>query len=447
MKLKSGVSAMLAAVLVLSVAARAGESMGTPAARRLFNEGEAARKAHHYAKAVEKFRKAIELDPDYAEAHSSFIFNSESVAMGLTKSGLPKPPANETPAQKEEREKREKERIQQAKEQVRAQYESWASAYPDKAVYQWALGHLYDYEDRKKAESYYRKAVELDPRFARAYQSLSLLAELRGDDLASRDLLKKAAESNPDDPQYLFYYTQKLRDDRAAYLRSTEDLVARFPAHDRSAQALYWFAETADDQAEKLATLERLRTAFPPQKFGWSADGMTILFDLYMAADSAQALALAQQMAKAAPKDKDWQALSLYAKNAIQARSLLAENKSAEAVALMDATTIPRYLNQTGLNLLKADVFDAAGQTPKAYETLSKLMAAEPRDEIGAALARYAAKISKSASDTDSDLWKLRDAKATLPTEFSLSLYTEDRKVSLADYKGKVVLLNFWYPG
>jgi len=479
--------------LALAAAAPAQEGMGTPAAKALVEQAEAARKTGDYAKAVAAFRKAIDLDPDFVEAHSSFMFVSGTLALTSLParkawaanttysvgdivtggksaqrcvtagtSGKQEPAWNATgqtpdgavlwqvmPREEEQalRDKAEEQAVDKYRAELRKIYEAWAKEHPGKAVYQWALGYLYDYKDRALAEKYYRRALELDPKFARALHSMSLYEEFRGNEQSSRDYLKKAADANPQDPQYFFYYIQKLRDDRATYRKLTNELAARFPAHERGAQGLYWLAETADTAAEKIATLERLRAAYPPEKFSWSDSGMSLLFEAYSAGDAAKALALAQEMARLLPKAKEWQTLSAYQQNIIQARSLLAEKKFADARALLEKTTGLSYVNQNPLHLLKAEAADGAGETAKAYDGLAKLVAREPNDELSAALRKYAGKLGKTAEDVNAEIWKAREQDAKPAPEFSLGLYTEKRNVSLADYKDKIVMLNFWYPG
>jgi Tfp pilus assembly protein PilF len=56
------------------------ESAGTPAAKTFFQQGTAAVRAGDQAKAAALFRKAIDEDPRFAEAHESFINSTESAA-------------------------------------------------------------------------------------------------------------------------------------------------------------------------------------------------------------------------------------------------------------------------------------------------------------------------------------------------------------------------------
>jgi len=90
------------------VAAR--ESNGIPAARALVADGDAAAKAGKLSDAINAFRKAIDLDPDYVDAHQRYIETTERQ----------EDPSNRTPVVP----------------RLRQQYEQWARRYPKRAVYQ-----------------------------------------------------------------------------------------------------------------------------------------------------------------------------------------------------------------------------------------------------------------------------------------------------------------------
>ncbi len=79
------ISFYLAILLALAGASWAQQSAGTPAAKAEFEQGEAAFKQQDNAKAVAFYRKAIELDPDFVEAHEKFIFASKLAASNEAK--------------------------------------------------------------------------------------------------------------------------------------------------------------------------------------------------------------------------------------------------------------------------------------------------------------------------------------------------------------------------
>src|SRR5215207_2828906 len=64
-------------LLLITLTSAAQESQGTIAAKAAFEKGEELRRQSKYAEAVAEYRKAIDLDPNYAEAHSSYIFTSK----------------------------------------------------------------------------------------------------------------------------------------------------------------------------------------------------------------------------------------------------------------------------------------------------------------------------------------------------------------------------------
>lgn len=402
-----------------AAASRSSESQGTPAAKAAFAEAEALRQKQKYADAAALYRKAVQLDPAFVEAHWQYIWNTQ---IG------------------------DKDRAA-AQARLRTEYEALAAASPGNAVYQWALGKLT--EEYVDSEPHYLRAVELDPAFARPYQDLALIADFRGENAKQAEYLRKAAELNPDDPQYLFYYASAIRDDEALYRKLSLEVAARFPAHERGAQALYWLGVRNTDQADKIAVLERLRKDYPPSKFSWSASGMTALFDEYQETDPQKALALAREMLTQLPESsaKTWKMLASMQQSVLEARNLIGQNRAAEAVALLEKTPTYRYVNQNPFLLTRAEARAAAGSVQQAYDELVGVIAVTPHEELESAASKLAARLQKPAGALMTDVWAVRDAKATPAPPFTLpDYYNESKPVSLSDYRGRVVLVNFWYP-
>jgi thiol-disulfide isomerase/thioredoxin len=174
---------------------------------------------------------------------------------------------------------------------------------------------------------------------------------------------------------------------------------------------------------------------------------MDQLFDVYVEQEPARALALAEELAKLDPKDKNWAAKAALQQNVLKARTLIGERKFAEAVTLLESTTAPRYTNAKALHLTKAEAYDLGGETAKAFDSLAKVITLEPTDALLKALNAYGAKLGKTAVQIESELWRLRDEQAKAFKEFALAKYTGTASTaSLADYRGKVVLVDFWYP-
>lgn len=425
-------------LLILPGVAWAQQNLVSSAAKTEFEQGEAAFKQQDYEKAAASFRKAIELDPDFIDAHEKFI--SATIQAGIaarkkaTDNGEQVGSTEGSPTQLK----------------LIATYDEWAHKYPQKGAFWWKLGQLHMNRDFDKAEQYSRKAIELNRKLAPAWQNLALLEEVRGSNVGQVVYLKNAADSSPDDPSALFYFASALkRLNRIEYEKAMLDVAERFPQHDRGAQALYWLSFEQTDPTRKLALLERLKSQYPIAKFSWSASGMSMLFDAYRKSAPDKALALAEEMVKANSGDsqnKTWQTLRDYQKNMIQARALMNEKKFGEAVTLLGATPLPKYNNTEDLFLLKAAAIEGKGQTQQAYDELLQQMAKEPSPMLRAELNKLGDKLGKTPSQVESDIYRVWDTEAKLAKDFTLKHYGDEKDISLANYRGKVVLLNFWYP-
>jgi tetratricopeptide (TPR) repeat protein len=243
------------------------ESNGTPAAKALVAQGEAAAKAGRLADAVAAFRKAIAADPDFVEAHQRFIEVTQRLEA----------PSSRTPSVAA----------------LRALYERWARRYPQRASYQWGLGFLNPEAD--KADVFFKQALALDPAFARAYFLLAKNADLRGDWTAQRQYLKAAVDNNPDEPRYLLQNAiAQKRIDPARFREIALQLVDKFPTSQSAAQALYYLARDASNP-ERRAIYDRLRANYPVDQFAYSASAMYLLYAELT--KPSEALLLAQEMA------------------------------------------------------------------------------------------------------------------------------------------------------
>ena len=398
-----------------SLAAR--ESNGAPAARTLLAEGDAAAKAGKLADAAAAFRRAIDADPDFVEAHQRFIEITERQEM----------PGSRTPTVP---------RLQQM-------YERWAQQYPKRAVYQWALGFLSPEADT--ADAFFKKALAIDPAFARAHFLLAKNADQRGDWAAQREHLKMAVDSNPEDPRYLlrFAFAQR-KSDPPRFRELALQVVERFPTRPFAAEALY---DLADESAnpDRRAYFDRLRANYRVDRFNYAASAMSELY-LELAAP-ADALSLAQEMAKALPANKTWP-LRVAAQDAmVRAQALVAQGRFADAESLLEKTQRPSGIHATTWTLLKAEAAAGGGHRDKAYASLVERSAAAPDTRVDEALLKYATDLGKTRKDVDADVWSVRDAKTTIAAPFELPASRGGASVRLSDYRGRLVLLAFWFPG
>ena len=410
-----GAALLLGVLAVASPTAR--ESSGTPAARAFFAEGEAEAKAGKYAGAAAAFRKAIEADPDFVEAHQRFIESTQRQEA----------PASRTPTVP---------RLQQL-------YERWAKQYPKRAAYQWALGFLSHEPDT--ADVFFKKALAIDPGFARAHVLLAKNADIRGDWTAQREHLKAAVDANPDEPRYVLKYAQALQEIDPAHFRElASEVLRKFPATQAAAEALYRLAEAASDP-ERRAYFERLRTEYPAGAYGYGSSAMYDFYDELTI--PSEALSVARDMAKVFPSSKTWARRVALQEAMARTQALVAERNFADALELLEKTERPSGAHGATWTLLKAEAAAAAGHSELAYAALVDSVAAMPDDRVEEALVKYGTAANKTRPQIDADVWRIRDAKAVPAVSFQLPASRGSAPVQLSDYRGRVVLLAFWFPG
>lgn len=412
---------------------------GTPAARALDQKGKDAKQNNKYVEALKDFKAAIALDPDYADAYGDEIIDAGFAAiqqMGLT--------GDETDPKVMAREKK------RGNEVVRSQvkkFERLARQHPDKPIYLWALGQIYDESDPLRQEQYCRKAVAVDAQFAPGYQCLAAVANLRGDEKAYSALCRKVAELEPESAQAAETYARTLKGDPAAYDAALRRVAEKFPADAAGAEALYLFALGQKTDAEKEAAFEELRRRFAPETSLYAEMGMERLFEVEDQTDPAKARALADAMARLKPQGDDWTEYTGYADGVATAEQQLQSGHAAEAVATLKTVKRPYFgYDMRREILLNARALEASGGATAAYAYLVDTYAEHPTDDVGAALEACGAKLGKNAAEAHTAVWAAveKTAKAAIP--FTLPGFDGGKPVSLADYRGHVVVVDFWFP-
>jgi len=375
--------------------------------------------------AVTRLRRAVDLDPDNCEAHQYYILYS-SIAATRTGTDDEKKVASE-----------------KMRAEIAALYESWAQTQPSRAAYQYALGTLSQYSDPDRAVRHFEAAVKLNAKCGAAYDMLAICAEVRGNLEQSRAYFRSAVEAEPDNVSLWRHWVGSfVTGDVDRGVAAGLEMAQRFP--DGAASIIGYLATRLRDERKAREIFELLLEKFPKASVG----NLTTLFSAYLKDNSPQALALAEQMIASAPENKQWLVLRDYARAVRYADSLIAQGKAGEAFVALEQITLPRYgADRRWLDLAKARATAAGeGGAVKAYGDLLTLCVKTPTDETLAELRGYGAKLGHSVATVDSEIMSRRTAAAKPAVPFTLTNYLTGKLVSLEQYKGRVVLVNFWYP-
>jgi thiol-disulfide isomerase/thioredoxin len=342
-----------------------------------------------------------------------------------------------------------KEKSDAIKDSYQKQYEALAKKYPNNPIYLFALSRLYYEDDPMRQEELCKQALKVDKDFMPAYDCLSAVASLAGDYPLAADYYRHVVDAHPDDPDVASKYNYFLRDDPEKYKKAVYEMVARFPTSSEAASALYGYAFSQQDTLAQQGVLEEMITRFPPAKFSTSKDAAEELFFDYDQTDPAKAMALAHEMIKQFPKDKTWPDYAAYTDAMADAEQKLSSGQAAQAAALLSTVkldSLGRLFDKTRFLVLQSRALAAEDKVGEAYSTMFTFVASQPTDKAQAALFEYGTKLGKTEAQVQDELWKARSSAAMPEHPFTLTNLETGQKVSLSDYRGRVVILDFFFP-
>ena len=325
---------------------------------------------------------------------------------------------------------------------MEARYLRGAADDPDKAVYRYCLGLLYHYKDPDLAVRYFQEGVKVEPRFAPAWDALAFTAEGQGKFTREPGIRRRnTTEAWPENSRYAMRYVASwMAGEFPALQRIAMEFAEQFP--DQAIGLLETVARRAPTLRESRQVYEILRQKYLPA----AANRLTPLFCLYLQEDAAEALALARAMARLRPDDPQWPPLVAYAEAVAGADRMIATGQAAEAVAALNAVVLPSRSDRRVLEVVRAQTRDAAGEGGAAYSELLKSFANRPSDLARGMLFDLGKRLGKDAARVDSEVFAQFSLSARPGVPFSTTSYASGKPVTLDRQKGKVFLLNFWYP-
>ena len=327
-------------------------------------------------------------------------------------------------------------------------YDDLIKEFPKNAIVPFALAKVFIEKESPKARPYLLKAVEIDPQFALAWYNL-WVDDLRwGRFDEGWEYLKKAIAADPANPLYQYRYALSFHGlDQKKFAELSFKVAKDFPDSEYAVRALGYLASCSATAAEQIKCYQLLHDNFPKQD---AAPFMSAYFDVLLSTDPEKAKHLALEMKALKEAEGDnWTDLLTQAGLFIQGKGLLKAQKPAEALVVLNKIKLSRYsqFGKESLLFLKAEATDQTGDHVSAYGQLMKIFLKEPSPALQTALHSYGAKIGKNQAAVKADIYQNLSIKAKPATSFSLKKYIGEGNASLSDYKGKVLLLTYWFPG
>jgi len=332
--------------------------------------------------------------------------------------------------------------------EVATRYEDLMKEFPENANVPYALGKAYIEKESPKARPYLLKAVGINPQFARAWYYL-WVDDLRwGRFDEGWEYLKKAIAADPANPEYQYRYALSFMGlDQEKFSELSIKVAKDFPSTEYAVRALGYLASSSATAEEQIKSYELLHDNFPPEK---AAPYMNSYFDVLLSTDPEKARALAVEMKDVKEAEGDnWTDLLTQADLFIQAKKLMDQHQPAEGLAVLNKIKLSKYsqFGNESLMFLKAEATDQTGDHSSAYNQMMKVFAKDPSSALQTALNGYGAKLGKSEAAVKADIYQNLLTKAQPATPFTLKKYIGEGNASLSDYKGKVLLLTYWFPG
>jgi len=408
---------------------------GTPAAKAEFDKGKAFEVSNDWAAAALAYKRAWTIDPNFADAHDAYAWARHTEAIGdLSKLG------KMTAAEREQLSAR----IKAKDAALNKEYDDLIAAHPKAPIYLWAQAQHFNESDIDRQGRMCEQAVAMDPAFTPGYRCIATVAGVRGDIDAASAAWRKVMAIDGESPELWLRYARATRESAAKYKAATDEVIAHLPHTDTAAQAYELWAESLPVD-QRITAFEKLIADYPPAQFKSTLSGAMWLFALYDDRTPDKAVALAHTIAAALPTDKEWQAKAAYVDTLADAEKKTAVDADA-ALALLKTVKVPSYVSRQRLQLATARAQDRAGHLTDAYGDLLKAFAPTPAPKLEPALYEYGHRLNKDTAAVDKEVAALRAAAAKPAIPFTLESFLDGKPVSLSDFKGRVVLLDFWFP-
>lgn len=334
-------------------------------------------------------------------------------------------------------------------------YALWIKRFPKSAIVPFELGKTYEEHTDPRCTENLRKALKLNPNLAEAWQYLSYYATFVGDKSIAIEYMQRATQADPQNAAIAFKYAFLFKNgDQAKYDSLLVDVAHRFPDSEKGIEALWYLANISFNKNEKTAYYEAVYRMYSKQQSSWFRSVMADYYDYLLNTTPDKAFDLALRMVLEIKINRGyWKKRLNVARGFVEADKLLEKNKPDEAADMLKHVNLGNSkVNGTMIDaeetlaLFKAKAADASNKTRDAYDSLAVYYSKQPTDRIYQTIRTYASKLHIDSAKIDTDIWNIRNKQAWDAGNFTLENFADHKPVSLSDYRGRIVLLTYWFP-
>ena len=337
---------------------------------------------------------------------------------------------------------------------LQLQYNDLTKLHPDSYNIFFAIGNAYANEKDVKAIPYLLRAGTLKPKDEDVWKILKSNAYFSNNLSGKQKHIREAMEYAPKDANYAFDYATSFSDTNFEISDSLFlDVAKRFPESERSIDALYMLTLHATTISEKIAYYSEIENASFNRSSTSYLSSMSNYFDLLINYYPDKGFKLALKMVLNDKLFIDlWKEKLKVASQFVQAKSLLDDNQALPAMAVLEKIELDN--NQFNhhidakelLAILKADAEDKSNHTNVAFDSLVALYSRIPTDRLSSNIKTFGKKLGLDSITIWGKIYAIRLSGIKKATNFHLTNYISNRETSLDDYKGKVILLTYWFP-
>jgi thiol-disulfide isomerase/thioredoxin len=338
---------------------------------------------------------------------------------------------------------------------LESQYQIWTKKFPKSAIVPFAIGKNLFSNSEPSCEYFLMEAVKRNPNLAEAYYLLSINAQRKQNLEEEINYSKKAEIADKTNGKYAFSAAYVYFEKDKEYADSVMLEVARkFKHNEFGAKALFFLAYQENNLTIKKAYLTQLFEIYKNNPSEIYNSGMSSLFSLFInQEDYEAAYKVALQVAITNDTNRlNWKHLQKTARQFLMVKDLINNNQPDSALKIIDDiklinsfTTSYIYAGNT-LFLLKIKCLIAAGKEELAYQTLLENYSKSPSKKVYQILESTAKTLQKTPEQVDENIKTERYKNIEMATNLTRINLLDSTKVSISDFKGKVVLLSLWYP-